>query len=265
MPEMPSNSRTILRSSLLHGAIGLFIATVLAQAAGYFGTIDSRSPPAAAYDADASFTFPGGTAVDWCIKSGLGRQELQWVPNTEPASSKAPTTWPLSVMAAPTKIERRPPWWSRIRDERGARRAVEESLHWGDPRQHDYAVGWPIVSFRFEYVTPRYAAGQNGPPRVAKGAAHEFWMSPTALLTRKSVQPRLITFNPIWPGLIASSLFWSVVSWGTWTIARTEVRRRRVARGQCATCGYNVAGLLEGMPCPECGSDIPSKRPNDRI
>jgi hypothetical protein len=262
---MPLRASANLLSVVPHTLVGAVIATVVAQAAGYFGTIDSRNTPGTAYDDEASFTFSGGTAVDWCLKSGLGRQELRWVPNTEQAASKAPTTWPLSVMAVRTKVERRPPWWSRIRDERGAKLAVDESLHWGDPQQYDYAVGWPVVSFRFEYVTPKYAAGQSGPPRVAKGAAHEFWMSPTALLTRQSIQPRFITFNPIWSGLIASSLFWSVVSWGTWTIARTEVRRRRVARGQCPMCGYSVSGLLKGMPCPECGSDIPSKRTNDRI
>jgi hypothetical protein len=62
-----------------------------------------------------------------------------------------------------------------------------------------------------------------------------------------------IPLLPIWPGLLADTLLFSLLAdliwWGFVTF-----RRRRLPPGHCPACGYDLHGSK--VVCPECGRAI---------
>lgn len=65
--------------------------------------------------------------------------------------------------------------------------------------------------------------------------------------------PRALPLTPLWLGMGANTLVWSVPAWLImWAIgALREARRRRA--NCCGHCGYPRTGLPIDSPCPECG------------
>ena len=64
---------------------------------------------------------------------------------------------------------------------------------------------------------------------------------------------RLLPRRVYWPGLLANTAFWSVISLGLILgLARTgrTLKRWRLGPGRCGRCGYDTRGLAI---CPECG------------
>ncbi|MEM9166827.1 MAG: hypothetical protein AAGB48_07355 [Planctomycetota bacterium] len=59
-----------------------------------------------------------------------------------------------------------------------------------------------------------------------------------------------LPLTPVWPGLMAGTLFWAGVLWSMLLGRRAIVRAVRRRRGRCLACGYALAGL---PLCPECG------------
>jgi hypothetical protein len=63
---------------------------------------------------------------------------------------------------------------------------------------------------------------------------------------------RALPFRPIWSGLVLNTLWWGLMWWGAPIELRSYVRYRRLKRGLCPGCGYDV-GASYVAPCPECG------------
>ena len=112
------------------------------------------------------------------------------------------------------------------------------------------AIGWPLRAFRGERV---YAGIL--PPLVDDG-------QPRGGIQRRDTTRGfvelgalgLVPYLPIWRGLVLDILVfmlpWSLLLWGA-GLAR---RRRRLRRGRCGGCGYDLAGIDRGTACPECGA-----------
>ena len=65
-------------------------------------------------------------------------------------------------------------------------------------------------------------------------------------LTRKPTGPNAFTAIPLWPALPALTLL-TAAAW------RQDAQARARSRPGHCPCGYSLAGLTPGQPCPECG------------
>jgi hypothetical protein len=57
---------------------------------------------------------------------------------------------------------------------------------------------------------------------------------------------------PVWPGFLINTLLAASLIAATWHAVRYIRVRRRVTRGQCPACAYQLADLTT---CPECGCE----------
>ena len=114
-------------------------------------------------------------------------------------------------------------------------------------------AGWPFLAAegRDVYGFP--------PPGSEVARTHE-----VSWLTRKTATSATayIPFRPIWPGLLANTLFYAVpaallltalrfAALGVHRAFRSARGRRRQTRGRCAHCGYEPGQGI--TTCPECG------------
>ncbi len=243
---------------VVHCGIGVSLATIVAQAAGLLATTSVSFAAMQPDEAPGSYTVANDLVVDWRETSGPGRRQIWWALGSRGVASDGFSVGPRSLIVGRRRPEQRPPWWSRLGDARGIQEGVVMLQGGGVPQQYDYAVGWPVVSFRFERVDKNSALMPFAPYGTPKGAAREFWVSPTSRFARDSIEPRFVTFNPIWPGLAASSVFWGLVSFVAHMTVRTGIERSRRARGRCPSCGYDKRGLDTKAACPECGVSGPT-------
>lgn len=99
-----------------------------------------------------------------------------------------------------------------------------------------YLAGWP---WRSAYSVERRESGRVAPRRVGQWDVAAFghdWYVPLL---------------PNWPGLLANLLFYAAMVLGPLVLWRWWRLRRRVKRGCCVACGYEL-GAGVGV-CPECG------------
>lgn len=69
--------------------------------------------------------------------------------------------------------------------------------------------------------------------------------------------PRSLPLRPLWPALVANTVFFFAAWLGVFEGIARLVRLRRRRRGLCEYCTYDLRGLAPAAPCPECGTISP--------
>jgi len=72
-----------------------------------------------------------------------------------------------------------------------------------------------------------------------------------------SRSPRLLPLGPIWPGFAIDTVFYAAILWLLFAAPFALRRRRRIKRGLCPKCAYDLRGSKEATACPECGAARP--------
>ncbi len=70
--------------------------------------------------------------------------------------------------------------------------------------------------------------------------------------------PQHLPLKPIPAGFAINTLFYAVILWLLFAAPFALRRRRRITRGLCSKCGYDLRGSpTQGNVCPECGASPP--------
>lgn len=114
-------------------------------------------------------------------------------------------------------------------------------------------VGWPFSALecRPERLPPAGAIGLPAAPALTSRDIWQEGLTPpfqTAPLTASV--PRRLPLRPVWHGLLANVVLFSLLISAAFATAGRGVRARRRHRNLCERCGYDVHGLAT---CPECG------------
>lgn len=144
---------------------------------------------------------------------------------------------------SPPTVVISPPLWALCR---GSLVPPPDMKTWHMATEHAY--GWPLrcISERQDFV-------QDQPPVRVSGFELKI-----QFLQTKFGHDGIWPSNIYWPGMLANVLVWSLCSFFAtlfWRGARSWRKRRRIAHGRCATCNYNLTGVLN--TCPECGTSMP--------
>jgi hypothetical protein len=111
-------------------------------------------------------------------------------------------------------------------------------------------MGWPARSLRriqSNVVSPTVLPGRPLPINN-----HARWLSEA---------------RPIWPGFAINTVFYAAILWLLFAAPFALRKWRRIRRGMCAKCGYDLRGSPHPSPlpvgvgvpvCPECGTRLPS-------
>lgn len=121
------------------------------------------------------------------------------------------------------------------------------------------AVGYWSTSLDFEVLVQRgslQAAYPDAPMDMEGGGLIFDLDNHFACAWRPEVHRVTMTGPPLVALNVVALPLWPVVA-GVGVLAVFVARRvRTIERGGCRQCGYAVAGMAFGSPCPECGRQI---------
>jgi hypothetical protein len=74
----------------------------------------------------------------------------------------------------------------------------------------------------------------------------------------QAVQRRAVPLRPLWPGFAINTILYAAILWLLFTFPGAIRRRRRIKRGRCPRCAYDLRGS-DPSACPECGAALTPK------
>ena len=118
------------------------------------------------------------------------------------------------------------------------------------------ARGWPALSMWYELRLSKINPVRPRMLMEARGGLETplpLWLDP--MVYSSYDQPRTLPLRVIWPGFVMNTLFYAVVTWLLIVIPSRLRRWRRLRRGLCPKCAYDLRGRsTESATCPECGT-----------
>jgi len=109
------------------------------------------------------------------------------------------------------------------------------------------ARGWPMYS-----MSTRYYRGAS--PQSASIITDGLFVRPSLLGVSGR---RVLPLRPIWPGFAINTVFYAVVLWLLFAGPFVVRRRRRIRRGLCPKCAYDLRNRpTDSTTCPECGATV---------
>jgi hypothetical protein len=157
--------------------------------------------------------------------------------------SNAPGTNLESVLLLPERIYTAPPSWSSV-DWHARPHAAEARFFW---LKIEAATGWPMMAMHgameVDFSSHPHSVRAVGSIPIDRHypQLEDFYGA------------RLIPLRPIWPGLLANTVFYGVILWALWFTPGAVRRGLRRRRGACVRCGYDRRGISGGR-CAECGA-----------
>jgi hypothetical protein len=151
----------------------------------------------------------------------------------------------------------------------GAREARERLandlmlLQPGDPGMFSYtslSAGWPAHAFeggRWQWLLlldPPSASQQ----RFRLDRSIDLADYPAIANSDPSSATRLLPLKTIWPGFAINTILYAAVLWMLFAFPFV-IRRVRIKRGQCASCGYSLHESVS-EECSECGAAVQRAR-----
>ncbi|MCW5776274.1 MAG: hypothetical protein KIS87_07550 [Phycisphaeraceae bacterium] len=130
------------------------------------------------------------------------------------------------------------PYWSSARGP--ARRAKGQSYS----GHIDLAYGLPMRVLMHSHVTAPIGVWE-----IDRNSAASQVRTPGALSVHPSITLPIL---PIWPGLLLNTLFYAAIWFALFTGLAALRTARRLRRGLCPVCRYDLRGLPQHA-CPECG------------
>jgi len=123
------------------------------------------------------------------------------------------------------------------------------------PALREIRSGWPTLSMqgrisnltslaetqiaRVDWQPPSRIVEAEQFPFPGPGPAYSAWIVPTV---------------PTWPGFAINTVFYAFVLWLLFAAPFAVRRRRRIKRGLCPKCAYDMRGSApDSRTCPECG------------
>jgi hypothetical protein len=152
-------------------------------------------------------------------------------------------------------------WESGEQAARDADAPIVDTRYWSHARvapipsdlridHHEDARGWPmrsLLSWETFVREPRN-------PRSATSTVH--WAIDLKGPQGRLGFPRRLPLRPIWPGFAINTVFYATILWLLFVGPFALRRWRRMKRGLCPKCGYDLRGSApsDSAMCPECGA-----------
>jgi hypothetical protein len=128
--------------------------------------------------------------------------------------------------------------------------AQPSNIHIGESLS-EHMFGWPSFSLCCERHYAHAPIHIDPAATMPLNASLKCAISLPIQSTTSNLRTHL-PLSPLWPGFAINTLFYAVVVWLIFAAPFKFRRWRRVRRGLCVKCAYDLRGI-DSDKCPECG------------